>query len=139
MKNQAKLKQMGLDKKVRYYYLRFGVGATNVPDGYLGVATVCLIPVPACDGNTIVRGIAFCNPLDQFVRKLGRNIALGRAIKALEEGDSSEAIPDNTPAEILKHNQGMSFLSEFNPELTELEKKLMGTYIETPEENEVAR
>lgn len=127
MKNQAKLKQMGLDKGVRYYYLKFGVGATNVPDGYLGVATICLIPVPACDGNAIVRGIAFCSPLDQFNKKLGRNIALGRAIKALEEGDSSEAIPYKTPAGILK-KQGMSFLSEFNPELTEYEKKLMDTY-----------
>ena len=77
--------------------------------------------MPACDGNTVLRGIAFCSPLDQFNKKLGRNIALGRAVKALEEGDSSEAIPAKTPAGILTNNQGMSFLSEFNPKLTEYE------------------
>ena len=77
--------------------------------------------MPACDGNTVLRGIAYCSPLDQFNKKLGRNIALGRAVKALEEGDSSEAIPAKTPAGILTNNQGMSFLSEFNPKLTEYE------------------
>ena len=126
MKNQAKLKELELEGKERYYYLKFGTGASNVPDGFLGRATVCLIPVPACDGNAIVRGIAFCSPKDQFDKKLGRNIALGRAIKALEEGFDTEPVPYKTEARILI-NWGKSFLSAFNPELTDYEKKLMGT------------
>ncbi|KKN35026.1 hypothetical protein LCGC14_0787750 [marine sediment metagenome] len=71
MKNDAKLKHLEVAGKERYYYLRFGEGAEDVPDGYLGVATVCLIPVPACDGNTILRGIAFCNPWTSSTRRRG--------------------------------------------------------------------
>jgi len=120
MKNQAKLKNMGLDKEVRYYYMRFGEGADNAPDGYLGVATVCLLKC----GGMVHRGIAFCSPLDQFNKKLGRNIALGRAIKAMEWRCCGEAIPQKTPAGILKkHN--FDYLSTFNAGLTEYERKLI--------------
>ena len=84
MKNQAKLKSWGLEKNVRYYYLRFGEGAVNVPDGFLGIATVCLIGLDSVEVMRYVRGVSFCNPKDQFVKKTGRNIALGRAVKAIE-------------------------------------------------------
>ncbi len=122
MNNQAKLKHLGLEGKERYYYLRFGTGA-EIPDGFLGVATICLLPVPACDGNTILRGIAFCSPPDQFNKKVGRAIALGRAVKALERGDDNEVAPRKV-AGILSSNY-MTFLSAFNPELTDFERTLV--------------
>ena len=127
MKNQDKLKGMGLNGKERYYYLKYGVGAVDREDGFLGRACVCLLPVPACGGNTILRGISFCNPLDlgRFSRKKARDIALGRAIKALENGDSSEYVPMKTPAAIMYHQSNISLLSEFNPELTYFEKRLV--------------
>ena len=124
MNNQAKLKVLELDGKERYYYARFGKGAISVPDGFMGIATVCLLPVPACEGDAVMRGIAFCNPRDQFNKKLGRTIALGRAVKALERGDTSEPVPLKTPAAILIA-QGMTYLSEFNPALTAFEQKLV--------------
>lgn len=124
MKNKDKLKEYELNGKERYYYQKFG----DVPRGYLGTATICLIPFPACDEDRpgVVRGVAFCNPLDQFNRKLGRDIALGRAVKAIERGDDSEPVPENTPASILKRERGMDFLSAFNPELSEFEQGLLG-------------
>ena len=122
MKNQAYLKSLGLEGKERYYYMKFGKGA-KIPDGFLGVATVCLLSVPACDGNTILRGIAFCSPLDQFNKKLGRAKALGRAIKALVRGEDNEATP-GVAAPLLREN--MFYLSAFNPELTDFESGLVG-------------
>ncbi len=126
MNNQAKLKALELDGKERYYYARFGKGAISVPDGFMGIATVCLLPTRGVSipPNVVGRGIAFCNPRDQFVKKLGRNVALGRAIKALERGASSEPVPLKTPAAILI-TEGISFLSEFNPALTAFEQKLV--------------
>ena len=117
MKNRDKLEKLELAGKERYYYQRFGKS--------VGTATICLIPVPACDGNAIVRGVSFCSPRDQFNKRLGRDIALGRAIKAIEVGDDSDAVPVKSPAGIL-NNQGIFFLSAFNPELTYYEKQLIG-------------
>ena len=151
MKNQAKLKEWELGEWItrppkeeggdsteewrgaeRYYYLRFGKGALKVPDGFLGVATVCLIPFRSCAEGVMgyVRGISFCNPKDQFIKKKGRAIALGRAIKAYQHGETSEPIPWKTPAGIL-HTQGyMPFFSEFNPELIEYEQRLFASKAE---------
>ena len=127
MKNEEKLKKLALAGEERYYYLRFGKGSEKVPDGFLGVATVCIIPYPSCDGTGYVRGVSFCNPRDQFNKRLGRTIALGRAIKALERGEDSEPVPDKTPAAILKRRdekRGIFFLSGFNPALSEFEQSL---------------
>ncbi len=124
MKNQVKLKEAGIEDKVRYYYLKFGEGASGVPDGFLGVATICLIPFE----GVITRGIAFCSPRDQFNKRLGRNIALGRAIKAFCNAHSSEPIPEGTPAGILKH-RFMDFLSTYSPKLTAYEQRLMESVV----------
>jgi len=132
MKNQAKLKNWGLKEK--YYYLRFGKGAENVPDGFLGVATVCIMPgnlVPdafigdnSVEGWHYVRGVSFCNPKDQFNKKTGRAIALGRAIKAIESHHSSDSIHRTTPVFILAQSQGWVYLSAWNIGLTEYEQRL---------------
>ncbi|MDD5510504.1 MAG: hypothetical protein PHI12_06835 [Dehalococcoidales bacterium] len=117
MKNEAKLVKWGVDKSVKYYYLKFGEGAEDVPDGFLGVATVCIIPAGADPvGVFYVRGVAFCSPDDQFVKKTGRAIALGRAIKALERKEDSDFIPKNTPAGIL-NRQGWHYLSAWHVSL----------------------
>jgi len=124
MKNSEKLKKLELAGKERYYYLKFGHGAEKVPDGFLGVTTVCVIPYPSCGGTGYVRGVSFCNPLDQFNKHLGRAMALGRAIKAIERGEDSEPVPQKTPAGILTTNRGIFFLSEFNTALCEFEQSL---------------
>lgn len=43
--------------------------------------SVCLILTPK--GEVLSRGVAICSTRDQFVRKTGRNMALGRAIQVL--------------------------------------------------------
>lgn len=135
MKNQAKLNllkntfateesiQEGYDEVTeRYYYLKFGEILNGRPSG--GVATICLLQV----GEVTHRGIAFCSPLDQFARKVGRNIALGRAIRAMECECSSLPIPLNTPARVLATTgwaHVLTHLSAFNAGLTEYEQKIM--------------
>lgn len=120
MRNEAKIKQMGLEKEVRYYYLKFGEGAENVPDGFLGVATICIIRMSA---NNYVRGIAFCSPKDQFNRKLGRAIALGRAIKAEEYMKDTEPILNRSSCGVLIPH-GYFYLSQYNSVPTPYERKL---------------
>ncbi|KKM11312.1 hypothetical protein LCGC14_1720980 [marine sediment metagenome] len=121
MKNQAKLKALEtVGGEVKYYYMKFGEVKHGRPAG--GIATICLLR----NGGLVHRGIAFCSPLDQFIRKEGRNIALGRAIKAMECNSCSEPIPRRTPAIVLIQ-PGIHYLSTFSAYLTEYEKKLMGT------------
>lgn len=36
------------------------------------------------EGNHVITGVAYCNPKDQFNKKTGRTIALGRALADLE-------------------------------------------------------
>lgn len=123
MKNQAKLKALEtVGGEVKYYYLRFGEVENGRPAD--GIATICLLK----NGGLVHRGIAFCSPLDQFNKKLGRNLALGRAIKAMEKREHSDVISLSTPAGILRRQPGFYYLSTFNAYLTEYEKKLMGTY-----------
>ena len=124
MKNEAKLKNWGLEKGVRYYYLKFGHGAVNLPDGFLGTATVCVIGEDSVAGWHYVRGVSFCNPRDQFVKKTGRAIALGRAIRAIESRRHNDYIKRTTPADILNRDLGWIALSAFNVALTEYEKKM---------------
>ena len=47
---------------------------------YEGRVTVCLLRQP--DGLVVARGVAICSPTDQFVKKTGRNKALGQAMLA---------------------------------------------------------
>lgn len=127
MKNQAKLKNLGLEGAERYYYLKYpkyNRGCPGYPDlpGYpsFGTATVCILPW----GLSYARGVAFCNPKDQFNRRLGRAIALGRAVKALEHFCSSDSIPYGEPVSILIYRLDWEFLSCWNPVLTNFERKL---------------
>ena len=122
MKNSEKLKKLELAGKERYYYRRFGQDKPN--NERIGEGTICIIPYPSCSGIGYARGVAFCNPLDQFNKHLGRAMALGRAIKAIERGEDSEPVPQKTPAGILTTNRGIFFLSEFNTALSEFEQSL---------------
>ena len=73
MKNEKKVE--GLEKEghsVLYYY-------DDIQNSYIyGKLTICII---VKDGKLVSRGTAYCSKKDCFVKKLGRNIALGRAIQ----------------------------------------------------------
>lgn len=122
MDNQTKLKNLGLEGEERYYYLRYGLNSHG--NATRGTATVCLIPsvsLAPVSRTIFVRGVAFCNPLDQFNRKLGRAVALGRVMKALESRQSSDPIPVNKPVGVLS---SWGFLSLWDASLTEFEQKM---------------
>lgn len=71
MRNTEKVKQLGIEKDIRFYYDR---------ENYTKPTTICLIKV----GDRYFKGIGLCNSKDQFIKRVGRAIALGRAIRALE-------------------------------------------------------
>jgi len=128
MNNEAKLAARGLQGKEKYYYLKFEDLMPKNYHGYLfGVATVCVIPSLWKKGEATIytRGVAFCSPRDQFNRRQGRNIALGRAIQAIESHLNSGRIGSKNPSYILVRIQHWICLSEWNAILTKYEKKIM--------------
>jgi len=116
--NQTKLRNWELEGKEKYYYHKFGENCHG--NAVQGTATVCVIPVK----GVYARGVAFCNPVDQFNRKLGRAIALGRAVKAIENHAGGDLIKARTPAWILYKTLGWICFSAFEVTLTDYEKKL---------------
>lgn len=62
--------------KKAFYYLRKLTG-----EGIHPYACVC---VAQNDDGIIARGVAVCSPFDHFSKEIGRNKALGYAIKALK-------------------------------------------------------
>lgn len=72
---------------VRYYH-EHGIGRL-VPAWAFGIEPIreghsTLARVLDGDGKTAAEGIAMCRPGDQFSKRLGRTIALGRALKYLD-------------------------------------------------------
>lgn len=126
MNNEYKLRQMLVDQKkdVRFYYSRLGVNEHGRAEG--GVVTVCIIRVKGTmetPGWLYTKGIAYCVPKDQFVKKLGRDIALGRAIRALtkREDDDYKIIPGFTKIPDRRY-----CLSQYDVGLSDYEKTLWG-------------
>jgi len=123
VRNEDKLLALGIYGKERFYYLRFGKKSLNYP---LGIATVCLIPVEGAKKGTVyVRGVAFCSPRDQFNRRQGRNIALGRAVQAMESQLNRGYIRKGNPCSILTQHYGWVCLAEWDAALALYEKKIM--------------
>lgn len=125
MKNEFKLMQMLINPKkdVRFYYNKLDVNKHGRAEG--GVLTVCIIRVKDITDSPswlYAKGLAYCVPQDQFVRKLGRDIALGRAIRAMEmrESDTYKVIP------YLGMDDRGYCLSQFDIGLSEYEKTLWG-------------
>jgi hypothetical protein len=52
------------------------------------------------DGSHLHIGIAYCSPRNQFCRKIGRDIALGRAIKKHKTDVIDSPIPGDKVAEL---------------------------------------
>ena len=96
------------------------------------VVTVCLIK----HGNDISRGISICSKKDKVIKARGRNIAIGRAEKAIINKESTEETirmeVEQIEEEMLNCVQYSYFdfyyqyKSCFNPTLTDYEKKLIG-------------
>jgi len=77
------------------------------------------------EGDAVARGVAICSIKDNFNKKLGRSIAMGRAEKALFTQNSCKnntirraMVAKEVPAEFKNK-------CSFMPQLTEFEKKLL--------------
>lgn len=66
------------------------VGFDHLSPVYHGHSTQAVVFDP--DGNIAAKGVAMCRPEDQFSKRLGRTIALGRALKKLNK-KRAEAAP----------------------------------------------
>jgi hypothetical protein len=149
-----KVKELGL-RNVKFYYEKIGVDKDGRATG--GVFTVCVIRQlnetlarQMADGDilspvterdfTYHRGISYCVPKDQFCRAVGRNIALWRAIRALERRQGSEVIPPHV-RKITCNLLGVrevypypfDFFSQYNVDLSEAEKALWVKKVGCPE------
>ena len=112
MDNKTKLQRMGA--KDLYYHSHYDDRSR---------ATVCLVEI---DSLVVARGIALCSPKDQYLKRKGRAIALGRAMKAIYHGYNVY------PLGTMKHSAlgqalltGYNFKGEWMPELTAYEGELV--------------
>jgi len=124
MDNIKKLKVYGIDPKqdIKFYYRRMINGA---------VITACAIRLPwqtMGAQDAYARGLAVCTPQDQFNKKLGRTIAMGRAVAAIEKkrsfGDinTSFLIPEEFEKASLSTYGDVSVLTESERSLFKLDK-----------------
>jgi len=99
-----------------YYYVRDAKGKL--------LAAVCLMQK---ETEIWHRGVALCSKRDQFSRKIGRKIALGRAVAAPKSMKQIAHV--NTPAakELMLAHPGIRYTSEVLSAtfLSEFEKKLV--------------
>lgn len=102
----------------KYYYFREGY--TNAP-----VVTVCLVE----KDNIVARGIAICSPKDRPCKKEGRRLARSRALKAFYSKEDSQSIARWEADEVLDEFcdifPNTNFKSEYKPDLTDFEKKIL--------------
>jgi len=99
------------------------------------MATVCLAQKCNGDGKIhLARGVSVCGEQDQPVKKEGINRARGRAIKALEKGESSEPMARQYVFDLFYKQLlepattmylTMCFKSEFEPKLYPHEEKML--------------
>lgn len=58
------------------------------------------------DGNVLARGESRCNPLDTYNKKLGREIALGRALKQLRVAQETQLLLDHVQKKTKEKKSG---------------------------------
>ncbi len=114
MKLEERLNELGI-QRVQFYYE--------------GEITVCLL---FKDGETLSRGVTICSPLDNFVKRQGRNIALGRAIQAAVREETTGRVNilkrkwyDNTSPDLILARDTFVFKSCYYPILTSREQGIV--------------
>ena len=103
--------------KEKYYYIRDSLKRP--------VVTVCLLQ----DNGNIAKGVSICSLMDQPVKKEGRRWARGRALRALGTQSTSGEVARLEAAaamfDIAEPFFDIMFKSEFNPELSERENRIL--------------
>jgi hypothetical protein len=107
MDNQSKLTKYCLQAK--YYYIN-------------GISRISICLLIDKSGTVLARGIAICNPGDQFNRKYGRTIALARAFQCLKHKESMYPI---TTFEKIGTGLLGGYKAKYLPNLTKHEEELL--------------
>jgi len=90
---------------------------------YNGGASVCLL-IDEQTKTAIARGISICSPSDQFVKKVGRAKARGRALQAIAHKQSVNAIP--VQQRVIAGS--IEYFASYQPEMTDFEKQLIAKF-----------
>ena len=101
----------------KFYYLRDNRSRPLI--------TVCLATVPT---GTHYRGISICSPKDNPIKRVGRQIALGRVLRAIHKRIDSDPIYRDEAFTIINQTGdqiGSHLKAEIDPILTPLEIKLL--------------
>jgi len=89
------------------------------------LVTVCL----HCIDDKYYRGISICSPKDSPVKRVGRNIAFGRALQAVKNGERKEGLINRGEAAEVYFSVDSSGYFEYKstdkPVLDPIEKKLI--------------
>ena len=86
------------------------------------LVTVCL----HCIGKKYYRGVAICSPKDSPIKRIGRNIAYGRAMQAVKRGVIISGTCRKEALAIYKKvGEFFTYSSTDKPLLTNLEMKLI--------------
>lgn len=103
-------------KRSGTYFIRDGANAPRIT-----------VSVMLLSNDRVVRGWAFCHPVDNPERKKGREYAIERAMQAFQLQDNYCRIKSDWPKylSILCGIKAPLFFGEFNPKLTEFEKYLL--------------
>ena len=109
---RAKIKVDLAPRLTKYYYIR---DSKNRP-----VVTVCLL---VRDGS-VARGVAICNDQDAPCKRIGRNLARGRAVAALLNEKTTLPINRNIVLDKL-NSHTTKYKSVHAPSLTSFEMKLL--------------
>ena len=88
-------------------------------------ATVCLL---IQDNKIIARGISLCSHKDQFVKRIGKAKALGRAVQAMERGTDPENLLKGS---VIGGVSGTipNLKGEVRPEPTQYEEKMLAVRV----------
>lgn len=106
--------------RTRYYYIRDREKKPRV--------TICLLETKE---GVVAKGVSICSILDNPSKRVGRDIAFGRATQAVMKGNSLKdriqspkvktALDLIDPVEYTR----LYLKKEWNPELTEFERRLL--------------
>lgn len=108
---------MGTLIKTKFYYFR--------DDNNHPIVTVCVMKYK----ENIARGISICNAKDNIDKKIGRRLAKRRAISAIYYKKTRLKIRKldvlQTLFDLDDFDEWIFFKSDYNPELTEFESRLL--------------
>ena len=92
----------------KYFGLKMNYDVITGPSG-----TIIRCFITDCFGNDIAEGISICSPLDVFDMEYGKDLAFGRAFKAMIRGENVSPIVDRDRIEYNLAAKTVSMINNF--------------------------